>query len=80
MASHRAVKKHAYKELVVVKSNAVSYPGTVVIHFKNAAVALAAVVASVRLGFETPLADAHTAKLFLFNRNDNWWGLRLLRN
>ena len=33
MASHRAVKKHAYKELVVVKSNTVSYPGTVVIHF-----------------------------------------------
>jgi len=78
MASHRAVKKHADEELVVVKSYTVRDPGTVVVHFQDAAVALAAVVASVGLGLETPLADAHTSKFFPFNRNDYRWALRFL--
>ena len=67
MASHRAVKQHTDKELVVVKSYAVRDPGTVVVHFEDAAVALAAVVASVGFGLKTPLADAHTSKFFPFN-------------
>jgi hypothetical protein len=67
MASHRAVKQHADKELVVVKSYTVRDPGTVVVHFEDAAVALAAVVASVGFRLETPLADTHTSKFFPFN-------------
>jgi hypothetical protein len=78
MASHRAVKQHADKELVVVKSYTVRDPGTVVVHFEDAAVALAAVVASVGLGLETPLADAHTSKFFPLNRNDHRWALNFL--
>lgn len=67
MASHRAVKQNADKELVVVKSYTVRDPGTVVVHFEDAAVALAAVVASVGFRLETPLADTHTSKFFPFN-------------
>jgi hypothetical protein len=67
MASHRAVKQHADKELLVVKSYTVRDPGTVVVHFEDAAVALAAVVASVGFRLETPLADTHTSKFFPFN-------------
>ena len=49
-----------------------------VVHFQDAAVALAAVVASVGLSLETPLADAHTSKFFPFNRNDYRWALNFL--
>lgn len=69
VASHRTIEKHADKKLVVVKAYAVSNPRTVVVHFKDAAVALAAVVAPVGLSFKTPLTDAHTSKFFPFNSN-----------
>jgi len=80
VASHRAIEKHADKKLVVVKAYAVSNPRTVVVHFKDAAVALAAVVAPVPLSFKTPLTDAHASKFFSFNSNYYRLALRLLRH
>jgi hypothetical protein len=50
-----------------VEADAVSNPGTVMVHLEYAGIALGAVMAPVWLCFETPLTDAHPAKLLLFN-------------
>lgn len=62
-----AVEHHTQEVLVVVESHTVGYPRAVVVHLQDASVALRAVVASIRLGFVAPLADANTAKAFLLD-------------
>ena len=39
-AGHRAVEEHIHEEFIVVESDAVCHPGTMMIHLKNASVAL----------------------------------------
>lgn len=61
-----AVEDHAKEEFVVVKTDTVSDPWTMVVHLENAPVALRAMVASVWLSLVAPLAypDAAVALLF----------------
>jgi len=61
------VEEHIQKELVVVESNTICNPGAMVVHFQNASVALGAVMASIRLCLETPLANSDATKFFLFD-------------
>jgi len=61
------VEEHVHEELIVVKANAVCNPWTVMIHLKNTSIALGAVMASIRLGFVTPLADSYSTKFLLLN-------------
>ena len=63
-AGHGAMEEHVHKELVVVKADAVGYPGAVMVHLQNAAIALRAVMASVRLRLVTPLADTDATVAF----------------
>ena len=39
-AGHRAVEEHIHEEFIVVEPDAVCHPGTMMIHLKNASVAL----------------------------------------
>ena len=48
-AGTRLIEEHVDEELVVIESNAVSYPRTVVVHLQDTLVALRAVMAPVRL-------------------------------
>ena len=61
------MEKHAEEELIVVKPDAVGYPGTVMIHLKYASIALRTVMASVWLRFIAPLTDSYATILFLLN-------------
>ena len=61
------VEEHAQEELVVVESDAVGYPGTVMVHLKDASVALRTVMASIWFCFVAPLANSYTAKLLLLD-------------
>ena len=65
---HCTVEQHIHKELVVVESNAVSNPWTMMIHLKNASIALGAVMASVWLGLVAPLTDPDSAELLSLHR------------
>lgn len=62
-----AMEQHVQEKLVVIESNAICYPGAVMIHLEYASITLRAMVTSVGLCFETPLANTYTAKFFLFN-------------
>jgi len=62
------VKEHIEEEFVVVETNAVGDPGAMVIHFKDTAVALGAVVTSIGLGFVAPLANTNTSIALTFDR------------
>ena len=62
------MEKHIHKELVVVKSDAICYPWTVMVHFKDASVALRAVMTPIRLSFIAPLANTDTSITFTLNR------------
>lgn len=66
-SGHGTVEKHIQKELVVVETDAIGNPRTMMVHFQDASVALRAMVTSVRLRLEAPLTNSHATKLFLFN-------------
>lgn len=51
-----------------MEANAVGDPRTMVVHLQDAPVALAAVVTSVGLGAQTPLAHSHATQMLTFNR------------
>jgi hypothetical protein len=57
------VEQHIHEELVVVEANTVGYPWTMVIHLKNAPIALRTVMASIWLSLVAPLADPDTTEL-----------------
>ena len=59
------MKKHCHEEFVVIETDAVGHPGTVMVHLQDALVALWTMVAPFRLGPKTPLANAHAACEFL---------------
>ena len=62
------MKEHGHEEFVVVETNTVCNPRAVMVHFENALVALRAMMAPLRLGPETPLANADTTcELLSFN-------------
>ena len=67
-AGHRAVEEHVHEKFIVVEADAVGDPGTVMVHFEDAAVALRAVMASIRLRLVTPLADSNAAVAFTLHR------------
>ena len=66
-AGHRAVEEHVHEEFVVVEADAVGDPGAMMVHLEDAAVALGAVMASVRFSLVTPLADSDAAVAFTLN-------------
>jgi len=55
---------------MIVETDAIGNPWTVMIHFKNASVTLTAVMRSVWLRDQAPLTQAHTSMLLLFNRHN----------
>ena len=65
----RCVEEHVEEVFLVVEADAVGDPGAMMIHFENASVALAAVVSSVRLRYQTSLAQPDASVLFLLNRH-----------
>ena len=75
------MEEHIHEKFVVVESNAISDPWAVVVHLKDASVALGAVMASVWLCLVAPLADADTPIAFAFYgglQTHNRFRLRLL--
>jgi hypothetical protein len=64
-ASDSAVEQHTNKVLVVVESYAVGNPGAVVVHLQNASITLRAVMTTVGLSFEAPMAYTYSS-IFLF--------------
>ena len=71
-SSGHAVEYHAQEVFVVVKSDTVSNPGTMVVHLENASIALGAMVASVWFSLVAPLAYPHAAVALLLNGNNNF--------
>lgn len=59
------MEEHAEEELVVVESDAIGYPGTVMVHLEDAPIALRTVMASVWLCLIAPLTNSHATILFL---------------
>ena len=59
------MEEHAHEVLVVVESNAVRHPGTVMVHLEDALVALRAMMTPFGLGFEAPLTNSNTSGKFL---------------
>ena len=80
-AGHGAVEEHVHEEFVVVETDTVSNPWAMMVHLEDAAVALGAMMASVRLCLVAPLADTYATVAFALDR---WLhahkGLILLRN
>ena len=60
-----AIEQYANEEFVVVKTNAIGNPRTVMVHLENATVALGAMVGTVRFRFVAPVADS-SSTFFLF--------------
>lgn len=71
-SSCHAIEYHAQEVFVVVKSDTVSDPGTMVVHLENASVALGAMVASIWLSLVAPLADSNTTIALLLYRNNDF--------
>ena len=61
------MEEHAQEEFIVIETDTVGYPRTVVVHFEDASVALGAMMASVRLSFVAPLTNSYTAKLLFLH-------------
>ena len=68
VAENAGVEEHHHEVLVIVEPYTVGYPGTVMVHFEHAFVALGAVMAAVWLSAQASLAHPHTAVLFAFER------------
>jgi hypothetical protein len=75
MARNGRVKEKEEEILVVVKTNAIVNPRTMVIHFKNAHAAYPAVVAPVWLILMAPLAMTPVSSAFFFQWIDGVWRL-----
>ena len=71
-SSCQAVENHTQEVFVVVKSDTVSDPGTMVVHLENASIALGAMVATVWFSLVAPLADPHATVALLLNGNNNF--------
>jgi len=61
------VEEHTKEEFVVVEADTIGYPRTVMIHLKDAPVALRTVMASIWLRFIAPLANSYATELLLLN-------------
>lgn len=60
------IEKHVHEILVVIEADAVSNPGAMMIHFKNALIALRAMMASIGLCSKAALAHSYTTILLSF--------------
>ena len=63
------MEKHTEEEFVVVESDAIGYPWTVMVHLEYAPIALRTVVASVWFRFIAPLTNSYATILFLLDRH-----------
>ena len=62
------MEEHVHEEFIVVEANAVGNPRAMMVHLENAAIALGAVMASVRLRLVAPLADTDASVALTLHR------------
>ena len=62
------MEEHVHEEFIVVETDTVGYPWAVMVHLKDAAIALRAVMAPIGFCLVTPLADTDTTVAFTLNR------------
>ena len=66
--SHHTVEYHAQEVLVIIKTDAICYPRTVVVHLEDASIALWAMMTPIRFCFVAPLTYSNSSKSLPFNR------------
>ena len=68
LTADACVEEHAHEIFVVREADAVSHPRTMMVHFQHTLIALAAMMAAIRLRSEASLTHSHTSIGLSFNR------------